>query len=631
MVARFARRQALPAIALVWVLVCGGLTWATFSAVQLEEVGARAKAQQNLEANIVLAIARLDNRVASILERERAWPYFYFRPYYVVANPLDTDLSRHTKPIREESPLRKLPDHTGWLLLHFQASEVKGWSSPQLEKGSDQAIPASFFRANDRERPSPDNWLAAMRERYTPFKLQQVLEQYLDFYRSIYGFSESKSTSRPATDDSMLASAGEFARRGARMLQAEREQGEICEPETVALENLEAGEIKDDSGVDRNGCAPIVKTRMVPVWLELTMDERLQLAMVRSVTVENSQFCTLQGVLLDWDKIRAILEEQVAEQLPGAKLVPVKADSHVPLNLLGSMMQNLPLRLEIPQAVIPETSISTGLRIGLSLAWLTALLGLGAITYGTLKFVTLAERQMQFVAAVSHELRTPLTSFQLYSDLLLDMDDTDNARRRQYAETLRMESKRLTRLVENVLAYARISGNGPRVQLSDLTPAEILEKAKIACASSCSMAGKEIVIENRCSPKDQVRTDVQFVEQILVNLIENACKYSSGAPDNRIWVSALHNSDGTFNFEVDDAGPGVPHSERQTVFRPFQRGESPQSQKAGGIGLGLTMSRYWAHCLGGKLMLRRSSRNGSHYSCFSLQLPAFGGEAINHG
>src|SRR6185295_3762667 len=113
MVARFARRQALPAIILVWVLVCGGLTWATFSAVQLEEVGARAKAQQDLESEIVLAISRLDNRVAGILERERSWPYSSFRAFYEVANPLDKDLTPHSGSITLESPLRT-QDPAGW-------------------------------------------------------------------------------------------------------------------------------------------------------------------------------------------------------------------------------------------------------------------------------------------------------------------------------------------------------------------------------------------------------------------------------------------------------------------------------------------------------------------------------------
>jgi signal transduction histidine kinase len=622
MIARVGRPQAAIVIVLVWILVCGGLAWATFSAIQLEEVEARTKKQKDIDETISLAISRLDNHVLPILERERSRPYTHFRPFYAVANPLDgADYSQLTKAIKLESPLRHLPDHSGWLLLHFQASEVEGWSSPQLEGAVEQAMPASVFPAADRDRQaSAANWLAAMKESYTPYKLQQMLEQYLAFNRVFLGPGDNKPVAQSVRGDAAPNAATDFVRGAERLLQLEREQGVLCEPETVALGNLQAGEGRSGK-TPGTACVQMVPTRMIPIWLELTLDDRLQLAMVKSWSVETSQYCTLQGVLLDWEKIRKDLEEQIGDRVKGAKLIPVRADTHIPFGLLGSMMQNLPVRLEIPADAYAEVSLSTGLRIGLALAWLTALLGLGAVTYGTLKFITLAERKMQFVAAVTHELRTPLTSFQLYSDLLMDMPDEDGNRRRQYAESLRSEAKRLARLVENVLAYSRINVMGPKLQWQEMGAGEILESARNICAVTCSQAGKEIVIENRCDSRTRIHTDSEFVQQILVNLIENACKYSNGAPDRRIWLCAAPNLDGSVTFEVDDAGPGVAHAERQTVFQPFRRSEVPTSRQAGGIGLGLAMSKYWAQCLGGRLTLKRSSRNGSHYSCFALNLP----------
>ena len=98
----------------------------------------------------------------------------------------------------------------------------------------------------------------------------------------------------------------EFARRGARLLQRQREHfpAEQCEPQLVALENLQAGgEFISplDPGVE---CVQVWGTPMLPVWLDLTMDGRLQLALVRAVSVETSEYCTLQGVLLDWGRHR---------------------------------------------------------------------------------------------------------------------------------------------------------------------------------------------------------------------------------------------------------------------------------------------------------------------------------------
>ena len=135
----------------------------------------------------------------------------------------------------------------------------------------------------------------------------------------------------------------------------------------------------------------------------------------------------------------------------------------------------------------------------------------------------------------------------------------------------------------------------------------------------CATFGKTLLTEDRCPPDLRVRTDIHFVTQILANLVENACKYS-GEADPRIWLSASPTGGGVA-FEVEDAGPGVPARDRRAVFEPFRRGDAGPQRRSSGVGLGLSLSRYWAECLGGSLSIRKSSRNGTHYSCFSLLIP----------
>ncbi|HWL95489.1 MAG TPA: ATP-binding protein, partial [Phycisphaerae bacterium] len=127
-------------------------------------------------------------------------------------------------------------------------------------------------------------------------------------------------------------------------------------------------------------------------------------------------------------------------------------------------------------------------------------------------------------------------------------------------------------------------------------------------------------LQNRCEPGYRINTDSEFVVQILANLIENACKYSTGAADPRIWLTAAPRDEGGIVFEVEDRGAGVALADRKAVFKPFRRSSDARAHAAG-MGLGLTLSRYWAACLGGRLELQRGEHDAARFTRFSLSLP----------
>jgi len=115
-----------------------------------------------------------------------------------------------------------------------------------------------------------------------------------------------------------------------------------------------------------------------------------------------------------------------------------------------------------------------------------------------------------------------------------------------------------------------------------------------------------------------VTTDPQLVEQILGNLIDNACKYSRGATDNRVWLRARRDGRSVL-LEVEDRGPGVPARERRLIFRAFRRGRQADVT-AGGVGLGLALAVRWARLLGGRLHVQPGV--GDVGACFQLRLHA---------
>jgi signal transduction histidine kinase len=625
------KRHAIIIVAMVWLLVCGGLAWATRSALMLESLEAAAVREKAEERAREEALSRVDNAVELVLSRERARPYSHFRPRFIIAKASDVSSGAELKHGAEvDSPLQKVLSPQ--VLLHFQVSETQGWSSPQIGKPDESAAPVYSIPAAHRTRETtPANWLAALAERYSLPQLLQEYEQAHEFQVRQAVPRGGDGARAGADQDATPAVRGlarvdgatEYARRAARLLELSRENPLLrCEPELVALENLESIVVPPGASEPRPDCVEVTPSAMMPVWLDLIPDDPAQLVLLRTVTVDFSRYCTIQGVVLDWNRLREFLESSIYDLFPNARIVPLRQSRTDDRRSVPTLLTSIPARLDpgpLAAALAPPTTGS--LRTGLAVAWVATLLALTAISYGTLKYVGMAQRRMQFVAAVTHELRTPLTSFQLYSDLLTDMPHEDAQRRNEYALRLQIESKRLARLVENVLAYSRITESGPHVHARTLPVSELLAAATSATKATCEAAGKQLVLENRCAAVRSVETDPEFVIQILANLIENACKYSADAPNPSIWLSAAPAPDGGVVLEIEDAGAGVPARDRRTIFEPFRRSDAARAGGAGGVGLGLALSRHWAECLGGRLSLKHGSRNGPAYNCFSLALP----------
>jgi signal transduction histidine kinase len=336
--------------------------------------------------------------------------------------------------------------------------------------------------------------------------------------------------------------------------------------------------------------------------------------LLRMVRIEDKETC--QGIMLDWRRLQILLVEAVTDLFPDAQLLPVHAEADAPLEQERTMTV-LPFQLDPGPLPAPAEPGWTPLRVGLSLAWFVAGIALLAVALGGWSLLDLSERRIRFVSAVTHELRTPLTTLRLYLDMLLGGLVRDEKQREEYLQTLNAEAERLNRLVSNVLDFSRLEKQRPHMTRTQVVLADLLAQVQATWQGRCQDAGKDLRVENSLDPQTLLCTDAALLQQVLGNLLDNACKYSRGAEDARLWLR-VRGDNKSVVFEVEDRGPGVAVAERQSIFRAFRRGRQADVT-AGGVGLGLALAHRWTHLLGGRLVLRAPGSEPG--ACFQVSFP----------
>ena len=225
--------------------------------------------------------------------------------------------------------------------------------------------------------------------------------------------------------------------------------------------------------------------------------------------------------------------------------------------------------------------------------------------------VDLNRQKGDFVAAVSHELRTPLTAMLGSVQTLGRLDARlDDDRRRQLLTMATDQGKRLKRLIEELLLVAAAEDAGVECTREAVDVRSLLLDVRAELQDAT--AGR-VVLEVGPGPMTMV-TDRLRLQQILLNLVENAGKY---APDGPIEVKALVKGDHTV-LSVVDHGPGIAPADQERVFERFVQLDQSSTRRNGGTGLGLYLCRQLAELLGGRLDLTTADDGGC---CFTLRLP----------
>jgi len=215
--------------------------------------------------------------------------------------------------------------------------------------------------------------------------------------------------------------------------------------------------------------------------------------------------------------------------------------------------------------------------------------------------IALARQQQDFVSSVSHELKTPLTSIRMYSEILREgWADADKCK--DYYDFIFHESERLSRLIANVLQLARMNRNGIQLDLKPVALHTLFDTIRSGLASQVETAGFVMTLDIDERARDAVvEVDVDCFTQILINLVDNAIKFSAKADTRAVDITArLCEPEGVL-ISVRDYGPGVPKNQMKKIFRLFYRSETELTRETVGTGIGLALVHQQVQAMGGRV------------------------------
>jgi signal transduction histidine kinase len=237
------------------------------------------------------------------------------------------------------------------------------------------------------------------------------------------------------------------------------------------------------------------------------------------------------------------------------------------------------------------------------------------LTYRNIsKEMNLARLKSDFVANVSHELRTPLALIRLYAETLELGRLSAKEKYQEYFRIIREESERLTALINNILDFSRIDAGRKEYEFQETNLAELVHSTLDSYRFQIQQNGFGFE-ENISSDIPPVNVDREAIARSLLNLVNNALKYSK---DQKYIGVSLYRVNGSVVLEVRDRGIGIPANEQEKIFEKFYRCGDPLVHNVKGSGLGLSLVRHIARAHGGDVLVESAPNKGSK---FTIALP----------
>lgn len=215
-----------------------------------------------------------------------------------------------------------------------------------------------------------------------------------------------------------------------------------------------------------------------------------------------------------------------------------------------------------------------------------------------------------FVSGVSHELKTPLTSIKMFAELLESSKNLPEETVSEYLHIIEGESERLSRLINNVLNFAKVERGVKEYHFGVVNLNRIVEDVVRSMEYQLKMHECAISIE-LASEEKIIRADADAVREALMNLISNAMKYSSGKRE--IIVTTSYQNESTA-ITVADKGIGISPDDLEKIFTPFFRARDQKAQQVGGTGLGLSLVRHIMDAHHGHIDVQSTPGEGSSFS-----------------
>jgi two-component system phosphate regulon sensor histidine kinase PhoR len=232
-------------------------------------------------------------------------------------------------------------------------------------------------------------------------------------------------------------------------------------------------------------------------------------------------------------------------------------------------------------------------------------------------FRKLESIRRDFVANVSHELKTPLTAIRALVETMIDDREMPEATVRRFLDKIRDQSLRLTTLVSDLLTLARIESHVVTPERRTLDARAIVRECATRVGAVCEKKQITLSVEIPAEPV-LANADEESLRQIVDNLLDNACKYTSSG--GAVWVR-LERQAQALELTVRDTGIGIDPRDCERVFERFYRVDKARSRELGGTGLGLSIVKHLVQALGGQVGLQSELGRGS---TFHVRLPLAG-------
>ena len=612
--------------------------------LRLDRAQMQAAQQAETEEKVRLALWRMDSLLTSIMVEESARPFSAWESF----SRSEAALTKGYAPIQPGEVLTPSPllaYSSSNVLLHFQLSPEGQLTSPQVPIGAERApalmngattaaIQTAAARLNEYQSllnlqcvtPPPDLALSPAQAGNSVLNRDVLINGCAVFRTNTVGpitvpERNSRQWQEIRSDNEWQARANfnQAVQLQAVTNQMQSRAGNGGQPSSFAssLSSISAprqthAPVALNPGPRPPVALPVTELAGEGVFKPLWVGSELVLAR----RVNFADRFVVQGVWLNWTNLRQSLVAAVKDLFPSAEILPVLAANSDPQ---ARLLAAIPARLVTGPPSLPAVRLWSPVRTALVVAWLCVLLAALAVAVLLHGTVSLSERRAAFVSAVTHELRTPLTTFKMYSEMLAEGMVPDETKRKSYLSTLCSEANRLSHLVENVLAYARLERGSARSRVERVSLGQLIDRVKPRLDQRAAQAEMQVVVaSDEKALGTVVNVDTSAVEQILFNLVDNACKYAAPTASERlIHLEAL--PDGKFAMlRVRDHGQGISAEGARRLFQPFSKSAHEAAHTAPGVGLGLALCRRLSRSMGGDLRLESLARGGA---CFVLTLP----------